>query len=171
MKVKILEISSGKLVDASIDERSLNLPGLHDGWRFAFDKQIKKLPYAKAYVLVTEEAPEVIDGCLIFQMKNKIIPYMAFVEVAPHNKTDAKKYDYVAGCLIAFAFRQSIIQGKGDYKAWLSFDVSEEKEEDQIKLMRMYSQKYNAVRVDETQMYIMDDSGYELIEEYLERSN
>ncbi len=73
--------------------------------------------------------------------------------------------------MIAFAFRQSIIQGKGDYKGWLSFDVLEEKEEDQIKLMGMYSQKYNAVRVDETQMYIMDDAGEALIENYLERSN
>lgn len=171
MKVRILEMSSEELVNASIEDRNVNLPGLHEGWRFAFDKQIKKLPYATAYVLVTEETPDVFEGCLIFQMKDKVIPYMAFVEVAPHNKTDAKKYDYVAGCLIAFAFKRSIIQGKGDHKAWLSFDVKEEKEEDQIKLMGMYSQKYNAVRVDETQMYIMDDAGDLLIERYLERKS
>jgi len=169
MKVKILEISSGELVDATIKERKFNLPGLHDGWRFSFDKQILKLPNTTAYVLVTDETQEAIEGCLIFQMKNKIIPYMAFVEVAPHNKTDAKRYDYVAGCLIAFAFRQSIIQGKGDYKGWLAFDVMEEKEDDQIKLMGMYSLKYGAVKVDETQMYIMDDAGDALMEKYLER--
>ncbi len=171
MKVKILEVSSGELADASIESRSLDLPGLQEGWRFAFDKQIRKLSDAKAYVLVTEETPDIIEGCLIFQMKGKVVPYMAFVEVAPHNKTNAKKYDYVAGCLIAFAFKQSIILGKGDYKAWLSFDVSEEKEEDQIKLMGMYSQKYNAVKVDETQMYIMDDAGDALIENYLKRKS
>ena len=95
---------------------------------------------------------------------------MAFVEVAPHNKTVAKRYDYVAGCLIAFAFRQSIIQGKGNYKAWLTFDVMEEKVDDQIKLMGMYSLKYGAVRVDETQMYIMDDAGDALIKKYLART-
>jgi hypothetical protein len=170
MKVKILEISSAEMVDATIEERKLSLPGLHDGWRFAFDKQIAKLSYATAYVIVTEQTQETIEGCMIFQMKNKIIPYMSFVEVAPHNKTNAKRYDYVAGCLIAFAFRQSIIQGKGDYKAWLTFDVMEEKEDDQIKLMGMYSLIYGAVRVDETQMYIMDDAGDALIKKYLART-
>lgn len=169
MRVKILKISSGVLVDAFINEGKLKLPGLHDGWRFAFDKLIKKLANATGYVLVTEETPEIIEGCLIFQMKNKIIPYMAFVEVAPHNKNDTKKYDYVAGCLIAFAFRQSIIRGEGDRKSWLSFDVLEEKEDDRIKLMGMYSQKYNAVKADETQMYIMDEAGDALIEKYLKR--
>ncbi len=73
MKVKIVEISSGKLVDASIQTKNLTLPGLHEGWHFAFDKQIKKLPNATAYVLVTEDTPDVIEGCLIFQMKNKVI--------------------------------------------------------------------------------------------------
>lgn len=168
MKVKILRVTSGVLADASIKGRSIKLPGLHEGWRFAFDKLIKKLPYATAYVLVSEETPQVIEGCLIFQLKDNLIPYMAFVEVAPHNKRDPKKYDYVAGCLIAFAFKQSLIQGKGDYKGWLSFDVLEEKKEDQLKLMSHYSKKYHAVRADETTMYIMDEQGETLIKEYLE---
>ena len=159
------------MADASIEGRNFQLPGLHEGWRFTFDKLIKKLKYATAYVLVSEETPEVIEGCLIFQMKDNLIPYMAFVEVAPHNKTDLKKYDYVAGCLIAFAFKQSLIQGKGDYKGWLSFDVLEEKKEDQLKLMSLYSKKYHAVRADETGMYIMDEQGERLIREYLERTD
>lgn len=171
MNVKILKVSSGELADAAIENRSIKLPGLHEGWRFAFDKQIKKLPYATAYVLITEETPDVIEGCLIFQMIGGLIPYMAFVEVAPHNKTDAKRYDYVAGCLIAFAFKQSIIQGQGDYKGLLSFDVLEEKKEDQLKLMSLYSRKYKAVRADETLMYIMDEAGDELIEKYLNRKS
>lgn len=172
MKVKILELSSGKLVDASIGFKNLTLPGLHEGWRFAFDKLIKKIRNATAYILTTDETPEVIEGCMIFQMKNKIIPYMAYLEVAPHNKSVAKKYDYVAGCLIAFAFKQSLIQGKGDYKGWLSFDVVEENVDDQMKLMAMYSKKYNAVRLgDDTQMYIMDDGGDALIQKYLNYSS
>ena len=69
--------------------------------------------------------------------------------------------------MIAFAFKQSLIQGKGHYKGWLTFDVSEEDEGDQIKLMALYSKKYGAVKVDETQMYIIDEAGDALIEKYL----
>ena len=167
MNVKILKVSSGELTDAFIRIRGIRLPGLQKGWRFAFDRQIKRLPYAIAYVLVAEETPDVIEGCLIFQMKEKTIPYMAFLEIAPHNKGDEKKYVYVAGCLIAFAFKQSLIQGKGHYKGWLTFDVSEEDEGNQIKLMALYSKKYGAVKVDETQMYIIDEAGDALIEKYL----
>ena len=50
--------------------------------------------------------------------------YMAFVEVAPHNRGDEKKYERVAGCLIAFACRQSFIKG---YLRKLFFDVKMKK--------------------------------------------
>lgn len=169
MNIKILKVSTGELADASIEGRSLKMPGLHEGWRFAFNKHIK-LAYANGYVLVTEETPEVIEGCLIFQMKDKVIPYMAYVEVAPHNKEQPKRYDHVAGCLIAFAFQQSLIRGKDYFKGLLSFDVQEKKKDDEIKLMSLYSKKYGAVRAGETLMFIMDDAGHALIEEYLKRS-
>lgn len=155
------------MVEASISPEKVKLPGLADGWRFAFDKQSKKFPHSTTYILVTDESPDIIDGCMIFQLKDKVVPYMAFVEVAPHNYGKKKKYDYVAGCLIAFAFKQTYIQGKGDYQGWLAFDVREEDPEDQVKLMAIYSKKYGAVKVDDTQMYLMDDAGDTLIEKYL----
>ena len=57
---------------------------------------------------------------------------MALLEVAPHNKGNQKKYDRVAGCLIAFAYRQSVIQGKEHFNDMLFFEVLEEKEADRI---------------------------------------
>ncbi|EPR69165.1 hypothetical protein ADICYQ_1813 [Cyclobacterium qasimii M12-11B] len=90
---------------------------------------------------------------------------MAFVEVAPHNRGNEKKYEKVAGCLIAYACRQSFINGQEGY---LAFDVLEEREEDEIKLMNMYSQKYNAVRLDNsTTMIILPEGSENLISEYL----
>jgi len=131
MEVKILEVSADQLKDALIRKGEPGeLPSIHDEWRFNFSKNLQKLKYATAYILVAADTPTVIEGCLIFQMKYKVMPYMAYVEIAPHNKGDNRKYDYVAGCLIAFSFKQSVIKGKKDYKGILFFDVQEESEEE-----------------------------------------
>jgi len=74
MNVKILKIDENVLVDAKIsDSRSvkLNLPSLTDGWRFNFKKHSKEANH-ETYVLVCEETPDVIEGCLIFEMKKVI---------------------------------------------------------------------------------------------------
>jgi hypothetical protein len=90
---------------------------------------------------------------------------MAFVEVAPHNKGNEKKYDRVAGCLIAFACRQSFINDKEGY---LAFDVLEDKKENELRLMKLYSQKYNGVRLDNsTTMIILPKGSEKLINEFL----
>jgi hypothetical protein len=77
----------------------------------------------------------------------------------------------VAGCLIAFACRQSMKLGENHHKGWLTFDVQEESKEDEIKLMAMYSKKYKAVKFDETTMLISPENGELLIEEYLKRKS
>ncbi|TDX00531.1 hypothetical protein [Dinghuibacter silviterrae] len=172
MLVKILKVSTDDLVGATIQNgRPIQLPSIQQGWRFNFDRLIKSTPNATAFILVSEETPQVIEGCLIFQMKQKQIPYMAYVEVGPHNRGNQKKYDYVAGCLIAFACRQSFIHGKDHHQGWLTFDVMEEDPKDQLKLMAVYSNKYGAVRFEgeETTMYIMPANGEKLIEQYLYR--
>jgi hypothetical protein len=171
MNVKIWRVTTDELVGATIrNGQPIELPSIQSGWKFNFNKQIKKIPNATAYVLVSEETPEVVEGCLIFQLQNKEVPFMSFVEVAPHNKVDPKKYLFVGGCLIAFACKQSFIKGKGYNKGWLTFEVSEEDPADQIKLMGLYSQKYKARRLTDTNtMLIGPDEGEILIKEYLER--
>lgn len=170
MQVTILNVSTDELTSGVISNgKKVTLPSIHSGWRFNFDKHSKALKNAETYILVADETPDVIEGCLIFQLIDKALPYMAFVEVAPHNRTNPKRYEYVAGCLIAYAFRLSVLKGKGDYKAQLFFDVKEEKEEMQKKLMRLYKQKYKALQLSDTRMVIIDDAGYELIEKYLNR--
>lgn len=169
MNIKILKVSTGELEDALIRKGNKEeMPSIQENWRFNFVKH-SRLPNSTAYVLVTEETPTIIEGCLIFQMKEKQIPYMAFVEVAPHNRGSKKRYDFVAGCLIAFAFKQSYVQAKGDYRGMLFFDVQEEYPVNEKKLMANYSKKFNAVIYKGTTMVIIDENGEKLIQEYLER--
>jgi hypothetical protein len=170
MKVKIIKTATAEEVDALIKKGKISeMPSIQQDWRFNFDKELKKLKNATGYLLVTEEMPNVIEGCMIFQLIDKKEPYMAFVEVAPHNKKDTKIYDHVAGCLIAFAYQLSVIEGVSDYNSMLQFDVMEEKKEDEVKLMVLYSTKYNAKRWGDTTMVIMDEDGEALVKRYLSK--
>jgi hypothetical protein len=168
MKVKILEVSADELQHALIrvgEEKEL--PSIHNNWRFNFAAQLKKLSHAKAYVLVAAGTPDIIEGCMIFQWIDKVVPYMAYIEIAPYNRGDNKKYDYVAGCLIAFAFKQTFQSRDPNYKGYLTFDVMEETEQETEKLMKIYSQRYNARRSSPTQMVIIDEDGDALVNKYL----
>jgi hypothetical protein len=75
----------------------------------------------------------------------------------------------VAGCLIAFEFKQSYIQAKGDYRGMLFFDVQEEDPVNEKKVIINYSKNYNAVIFQGTTMAIIDEKGEKLIQECLER--
>lgn len=167
MKVKILEVKTKSEVKSQIylvTKNKSKLPSLNDGWRFNFGKHSKRKDF-ETYILTTDISPEIIEGCLIINTKSPHQVYMAFFEVAPHNKGNRKRYERVAGCLIAFACRQSFINGQEGY---LAFDVLEEKEGNEIKLMNMYSRKYNAVRLDNsTTMIILPDGSEKLINEFL----
>lgn len=167
MNVKIIETKTKLDIKSKISlvyKNKVKLPSITDGWRFNFSKHSKGKNYEN-YILTTDKTPEVIEGCLIINTKTPFQMYMAFVEIAPHNKGNKKKYDRVAGCLIAFACRQSFINGKEGY---LAFDVLEEKKENEIKLMTLYSQKYNAVRYDDsTTMIILPEGSEKLINEFL----
>lgn len=169
LKTKIRSTADYALVDARIvNARTVNipLPSITDGWRFNFRKQLKMDRFA-IYILVKEETPYQIEGCLTFEMKNKIEPYIAFVEVAPHNFGKEKLYENVAACLIAFACRLSFIQASDHYKGWLAFDVIEEEKENEIKLMANYSSKYGALKFTKTTMVIPPAGGKKLIDEFL----
>ena len=169
MKVKILNVQENIFVDAEIKDASqqrIILPSITDEWRFNFKKHSKQSGF-QTYILICEEMPDGIEGCLIFKMKDKVEPYMAFIEIAPHNKGMDRKYDKVAGCLIAFACRLSFIIGESDYKGWLAFDVLEEDKENEIKLMSLYAKKYGALKFGKTTMVIPPEGGEKLINEFL----
>lgn len=167
MKVEIIRTVDNQAVDAEINgPGGLLLPSVADGWRFNFKKHAKKKGF-QTYVLTCVETPDSIEGCLIFQMRGKVEPYMAFIEIAPYNKGKNRKYDNVAGCLIAYGCRLSFIHGEGPYLGWLCFDVLEENKADERKLMAMYCKKYGALKFGETTMVISPEAGEQLINEFL----
>ncbi len=167
MKVKLLDKEKCEIDSEILEGQKVKLPSIHDGWRFNFNNHSKS-PNTFTYALVTIETPDIIEGCLVYKMLDKSEPYMAFVEVAPHNKGSDKQYDLVAGCLIAYACRLSFIHGKGPYNGWLAFDVQEENKEEEEKLMKLYSSKYRAKRLEKTTtMYIIPEDGESLIKTYL----
>jgi hypothetical protein len=167
MKIVVKQASSGEMGAEIREAGRLKLPSIQEGWRFNFPRHAK-LPNAKTYVLTTIETPNVIEGCLVFQMVNKVLPYMAYVEIAPHNRGKDRELENVGGCLIAYACRLAHMHGKDENKGWLTFDVMEASEKESIRLMAHYSKGYEALRVgDTTTMLIGPDSGEKLIERYL----
>jgi hypothetical protein len=105
---------------------------------------------------------------MVFQWREKVIAYMAYIEIAPHNRGAAKKHDHVAGCLIAFAWRLSLASKDDNHKGYLTFDVMESKPENEKKLMQVYSRKYGAVHLTgTTTLIITPENGEELMTKYL----
>lgn len=169
MRIKIREVTADELKEALIRVgKGKELPSIQDNWRFNFASQLKKLPDAKAYVLVAAETPSVIEGCMIFQWKEKVIAYMAYIETAPHNRGTERKHDDVAGSLIAFACKLALASKDENHKGYLTFDVMEEDPKDEKKLMQTYSKKYKALRIaDSTTMIITPEDGEDLMAKYL----
>lgn len=167
MKVLILEVDSNELISAIIQEgKSKEMPSVKDLWQFNFNKH--SLPKDKtAFILVKEDTPKIIEGCMIFSIHDTFGPYMDYLEVAPHNKGSKGKYKRVSGCLIAYACGLSFEKGKNEDKGILTFKAYSENEEDQKILEKFYRDKYGAILNPSGYMEIYQDKSVLLIEEYL----
>jgi hypothetical protein len=85
---------------------------------------------------------------------------MDVIEIAPHNiGSSSKRFDYIAGCLVAFACRESF-KIEGDYKGFLTFTSK-------TNLINWYKTKYGATQALGQRMFIDDSIGLQLIEKYL----
>jgi len=66
------------------------------------------------------------DGKVIFfaflSIENGEMVYLNNIELAPHNIGGDKRYDYVAGCLIAYGCLYGHRNGVGNYKGFVCFD-------------------------------------------------
>jgi hypothetical protein len=101
MKLKITRAEGSEIVSGRIFQaRNIRLPSIRDGWRFNFEKY-SRFPGYQTYVLVADDSPATVEGCLVFQLKNRKDPYLAYLEIAPHNSGPDRVYLEVAGCLIA----------------------------------------------------------------------
>lgn len=160
MKVLILEVDSDELVRGIIKEgKAKEMPSTKDEWKFNFNKH--SLPKDKmAFILVKEDTPSIIEGCMIFSIHETFGPFMDYLEVAPHNKG-------VSGCLVAYACGLSFEKGKNEDKGILTFKAYSENEADEKKLEKFYQDKYGVIMNPFGYMEIHQDQSRLLIEEYL----
>ena len=160
--IYILDKISGKLVESEIVQiTDETLPLKKDGWNFDW-KQLSDDKNGEIFVLKTTDSPSQIEGILQLKIEFNML-IMNTLELAPHNiGRRNKRYDYIAGCLIAFACRESV-KIEGPYKAYLTF-VSKSN------LIQWYIEKYGAELAIGQRMYIDWKSGEKLIEQYLNRT-
>lgn len=158
----ILDVKGEKLVPGEIYEASdKELPGKSDGWNFSWESLVLR-DKAKSYALRVKNESAVIQGAVHLIEHNGML-IMDLLEVAPGNVGKKKKYDFVAGCLIAFACRESF-NVSTSYKGYLTF-------QSKTQLIELYKVKYRAKLAIGQRMYIDPENGAKLIQEYLHRKN
>lgn len=155
---KLLNTSNNKLVDAEI-VKSVNAktPLKRGGWRFNWGTVVK-LKNTQTFVLRLKDAPENIEGMLQIRTEGEMV-IMDLIEIAPHNIGKNKRYENAAGCLIAFACRESF-KVEGPYQGFLTFESKTE-------LIDWYIEKYGADVAIRQKMFISPENGIKLIEKYL----
>ncbi len=155
----IYDLGTNKLIEVEIVLATSRMPLKKDGWQFDWNNLVKE-KNTKTYSLRLKERPESIEGIVQLRLENNML-IMDVLEIAPHNiGSSNKKYDFVAGCLIAFACRESF-KIEGVYKGFLTF-VSK------TNLIEWYKTKYGATQALGQRMYIDDQTGKRLIENFLE---
>ena len=159
--VYILDVKNDQLVKAEIVVPEPNeIPLKKDGWNFNW-REFSKEKKSRMFIIRTIGLNPSVEGALQLKTENEML-IMNVLEIAPHNiGRNNKKYDYVAGCLIAFACKESF-KLKSAYKGFLTFMSK-------TSLMKWYSEKYGAPMGLGQRMYIDSENGLKLIQEYLER--
>ena len=160
--IYILDKINGKLIKSEIVPIDIRtIPLKKDGWNFNW-RQLSKEENGQTFILRTINSPNQVEGALQLKFEYDML-VMDALELAPHNIGQKnKRYDYVAGCLIAFACRESF-KIEGDYKGFLTF-VSK------TNLIEWYAKKYGAELALGQRMFIDWGNGEKLIERYLYRT-
>ncbi len=155
----IVERASGELVEVEIERlHPDDLPGRKDGWSFDW-KSVAIRRGTETYGVRLERTPKELQG-MVHLRKYSGMLIMDLLEVAPHNVgSKAKRFDRVAGILIAFSCRKSFMVEE-QYRGFLTFEAKTE-------LINMYRTKYGAKLALGQRMYIEPSQGIKLIDEYL----
>jgi len=158
----IFDNQTKNLVEAEIVKGTTkNMPLKKDGWNFNWRSTIKR-KNTTTYILRLKSNPSSIQGVLHLKKEGGML-IMDLVEIAPHNLgQENKRYKYVAGCLIAYACRESF-KLESNYKGFLTF-------ESKTQLIGWYKERYYAKIAMGQKMYIEPIDGEKLIDEYLKRN-
>ena len=159
MKIKLKDTVTNELINAQILPAIKNeLPSKKEGWNFNWSEVYAQ--EGKIYKVIIEEKPEEIQGIVKFSIHNNEMLYMENLELAPHNIGSKGRYDYIAGCLIAYCCKLSHSFGKGNYSDIVVFDSK-------TVLINFYKTKYGATLLFGQRMCIYSEAGQNLISQYL----
>lgn len=156
----VLDLENNVRVEVEVvTGRPSLMPLKKDGWNFNWKSTIKR-KNTKTYVLRQKWKPEQVEGVLQLRESEGML-IMDLVEIAPHNiGIKTKRYDRVAGILIAYACRESFMLDN-EYKGFLTFLSKTE-------LVEHYKSRYGARQALGQRMYIEPEEGMRLISEFLE---
>ena len=136
------------------------LPLKKEGWNFNW-RELFKTEGSLFYKLSCRHTPELIEGIQMLSLFNNEMLFMNNIELAPKNIGTNKKYDNVAGSLLAFACRMSFEMGSGNYNGYLSFDSK-------TNLIELYQNKYGATLAMGNKMYFTPEAAKKLMKRYLQ---
>lgn len=156
----ILDLETDRLLQIVIQNASLNEIKLSSSkFEFNWTKLFKQSNTQTYSLKLDEENCEIIG--LLHLINNQGMLIMNLVEVNQTNIGRKKRYDFIAGCLIAFACQKSF-ELDSDYKGFLTFTAKSQ-------LIELYKTKYYAKQVNGQRMYIEPEFGVKLINKYLNR--
>lgn len=160
MNVNILDRKTGYEKPATIELiQQKELPLKKDGWNFNWRK-LFTVEGSEIFKLSLVNTPEIVEGILMLTLFNDEMVFMNNIEVAPQNIEKSKQLDHIAGCLLAFACKQSFEKGKGNYQGFLSFDSK-------TALIEFYQNKYGATWAIGHKMFFDTETGKKLMNHYL----
>jgi hypothetical protein len=136
------------VIKLKVDE----LEHLTKGWKFNWSKEFS---LGTVFKLVIRFAPEVIQGLISISDKGDHI-FMNLIESAPHNYGTKKVYEGVAGNLVAFACKVSLLKG---YSGIVVFEAK-------TKLIEHYKLTLQAEMITRNRMFIDSKPALYLIEKY-----
>ncbi len=158
----IIDNQTNELIDVEIVGATYKtLPLKKNGWKFNWRKAYKD-ENSSIFILRIKLNPASIQGALQLVVQEGML-IMNLVEIAPQNiGSTLKRYDFVAGCLIAFSCRESF-KLENNYKGFLTF-------ESKTRLIELYKNKYFAQQAMGQKMFIEPADGRKLIDTYINRN-
>ena len=150
------KLRAAEIVLANYEDLPLKKKGWKFNWKSAF-----KAKKSNIYIIRIKRLANSLEGIIqLAEFEGMLV--MNLIELAPHNiGKESKRYEFVAGCLIAFGCYESF-KLETNYKGFLTFETK-------TKLRAWYKKKYYAEDAMGNKMFIWPEDGIKLINEYLTR--
>ena len=154
----ILDKSNNSKIEVSVVKcTAKEIPSKKNGWLFnwrsAYNNQ-----FSEVFLLKTVDSNLLQGAIELIEYEGMLV--MNIIEVSPKSRgTEMKKYDRIAGILIAFGCEMSFML-ETNYKGHLIFDSKTD-------LISHYQLKYGAVVIRNQKMVIEPIQGQDLISKYL----